>query len=595
VQIALHVGDDALRQLASPLFHAAWDALHVACPWATVFQGRSFASIWYRVYSERYEPVIVVGRMNGSDAADGLLLLARERATRALVHVGALHAEYQLWLARPATSDDFIEPALDALSRELDSPCLNFFYVPPGVPLGFTERGRVLASRLQVGTERRGLVQLGDGSAIRARLQKSAYRKRLRRLALVGEVKLLRIENSASMAPWFDAVVDACDFRQCAKNNSRPFRNDPLKRALHDALFDEPGILHTTLLVAGEHFVSAQINWRAREGMVLGLVAHAPQFGKLSPGSLHVLLAEELAQREGMAMLDLSPSGEYKHRLATQFDEVHTLTMHLSGWSKLKAGARRMTAHAAKKTLVRVGLSLDQARQVVANVRSTMQRKGLADRMARAARSRSKPTELHVCMRVIKGLADVSAPPMKCNALADLLACNATMAGASSLSAFLATALSRIEDGMHCYTCVGEGGRLVRLAWMRDAGERIELPAAGTFVKPQLRSVVLEDLSLYSDQLRPDEEAVRTKAYAEMISWMIQDAASQGVAAAYVTVRNDDTALRHAVDSLGFAFIDGRSAPTALPQIVELILPPIVGPVSAETIPSQDAEGNDPS
>jgi CelD/BcsL family acetyltransferase involved in cellulose biosynthesis len=64
---------------------------------------------------------------------------------------------------------------------------------------------------------------------------------------------------------------------------------------------------------------------------VLGLLAHTPHLAKLSPGTLHLLLAARLAADDGQRAFDLTPFGEYKDRFATGFDEVHQVTVHFAG------------------------------------------------------------------------------------------------------------------------------------------------------------------------------------------------------------------------------------------------------------------------
>src|SRR5690242_11243056 len=92
-------GDAANELLADGAFRDDWTKLWKSCPWATVFQSPGFALPWYRVYAERYEPVLILGRDHRFGGLSGLFLLARRLGWHGLAHAGAHHAEYQTWLA----------------------------------------------------------------------------------------------------------------------------------------------------------------------------------------------------------------------------------------------------------------------------------------------------------------------------------------------------------------------------------------------------------------------------------------------------------------------------------------------------------------
>src|SRR5690606_38129750 len=113
---------------------AAWRQLHTACPWGTVFQGPAFADAWYETYAAVQDPVVVLGWAENRELA-GLLLLAQDRASGMLTHVGAHQAEYQAWLALPESADRFPIEALAAIRQAGLASRLPFRYLAPGTPL----------------------------------------------------------------------------------------------------------------------------------------------------------------------------------------------------------------------------------------------------------------------------------------------------------------------------------------------------------------------------------------------------------------------------------------------------------------------------
>ncbi|MDH3223494.1 MAG: hypothetical protein OEO23_07245, partial [Gemmatimonadota bacterium] len=123
--LSVHMGTDADTLLSDDGFRKAWAALADACPWSTVFQRPEFVVIWYQVYRERQDPVLVVARAPDGRMT-GLLTLALHRGTDRLTCAGAPVAEYQTWLATEEQGAWFIQRALEALSSARVATLLRF-------------------------------------------------------------------------------------------------------------------------------------------------------------------------------------------------------------------------------------------------------------------------------------------------------------------------------------------------------------------------------------------------------------------------------------------------------------------------------------
>ena len=168
-----------------------WDALSQQCPWATPFQSRAFATTWYEVYAERYDPLIVI-QTTTEGQLTGLLLLAIEKKAGELVGAGTHHAEYQVWLSLPKTNDDtgdeFILAALEQLRPIFPTQEIFFKYLPPATPLTWHKSERLRGTVFELQSYQRPLLKLGDGSAIAESLKKKSNKSRLNRLKQAGKI-----------------------------------------------------------------------------------------------------------------------------------------------------------------------------------------------------------------------------------------------------------------------------------------------------------------------------------------------------------------------------------------------------------------------
>jgi len=354
-------GADAHRAIEDPRFRANWKSLHRVCPWSTVFQDPSFASTWYRVYRDVYEPIIAVG-FDGGGAMNGLFLLARNRKSGALVHVGVEHAEYQTWIAR-ADRFGFISDALDALKPIAAGATLQLRYVPSTVPLEPLASSSDWGWRTVSWLEGRGIADLTTADGIASRVELNRYRYRMRRLAALGPVNFRTISGRSELEPWLDRIIAFCDVRQGAVNASFPFHDDSLYRELQLSMMEVPELLHATLLTAGSILVSAHLNFVDRRTISLGLISHSPMHGKISPGTLHLLLLARYAANSGFDAIDLTPAGDYKNRFASVSDPTRVVSIQFSATQAARAQVRHFAAEKAKTHIREIGLEPAQVKR----------------------------------------------------------------------------------------------------------------------------------------------------------------------------------------------------------------------------------------
>lgn len=546
------VGTDAVRLLERDEFRRAWEALHAACPWATVFQAPTFALTWYRVYAPRYEPVVVhSAEWQGGDLA-GLLLLARERDTGEVVHVGAGHAEYHAWLTRPdAAAAAFPVAAFVALRPIVRGALLRFLFLAPGTPVDWVPAAEQAGFPTALRWHKRGLMRVGEGSEVQASLRKSGNKSRIARLRRIGPVAFTQLHSVAELEAVIDVIAEQCDVRQGGVHASLPFRSDSLKRELYLAMMAEPGLMHATVLRAGEKLVASHLSVCDPRGVPLGLVTHAPEQAAHSPGKLLLLHLGRLLGEQGYDVFDLTPGGSYKDRFATHTDDVCVAEVYFDRTAYATYRLRRAASGIVRRVEERTGK----------NVRPTLERGG---RLLRQLHRR-RPDALLRSIGVRAGrwahsdrefrmyrhtLNDDGAPAalgrLSVNRLADLLDYRPAGPSDTALTEFLATALERLEEGQIVFT-YAEGGVLLHYSWLIPRARRVGSEFGHDIPTPEGPSVLWDDYTHPAARGRGlHQEALRVR-----LSYAAAHALSP---VAMIGVRADNGPSRHNIEKVGFQY-----------------------------------------
>jgi CelD/BcsL family acetyltransferase involved in cellulose biosynthesis/RimJ/RimL family protein N-acetyltransferase len=551
----LKVGADALAFLSDRTTAPEWDRLRAACPWASVFQSFPVVDAWYRLYAERFQPVVVVSR-DSTARMTGVLALATPAgsATGSLVGAGDIHAEYQPWLSTPERGASFIEGALETIAAASRFPSLRLAFLSSAVPLDWVREG---SSRWSPYAELRefpsGFMEVGPESECAATLKKKRYRSRLKWLERDGEVRFERITEPARLGALLDEFTILCDLRQAAVNDSMPFHGDALKRPLHEQWFDPLRILHVTELRAGPHLVSAQLNILDAGGsrLLLGVIGHAPRYAKYSPGTLHVLLLGDLIAREGMKELDLSPGGEYKDRFASRSEPAYSLSVRFSTTSARAAAIGRRIRTSAVRAARSAGITPERQERLISVARRMARPPVYRLPLAAGRRVRRacwEDIELRLYTHDLRTLPELPAPGhqrVTCDRIPDLLTYAPWDAAAPSRREFLATALERLERGEHAYTVI-DGAHVVHIGWLIERQERAQFDEVGQTYTPRSDATVLYDFVTHPS-------ARGRGLYRESLTRMLHDSVTTFAArAAHIAVRADNAPSRHVIESLGF-------------------------------------------
>ncbi len=538
--------DEAARLLESPEFLSQWRTLWAACPWSTALQTPEFVCTWYRVYAERYSPLLLV-RSNAAAQLHGLLLLAVDRNTGQLTFAGGHQSEYNVWLSLPGDRT-FITDALQRLAA-LGFASLTFRYLPPGAPLDWLESSS-WNQRSELSAVRRPLLTVSNPEAITESLTKKKNRRRMEKLLDGQPAEFFELKTPEELDRYYDQIIDYCDFRQGAVHGSCPFRDDPQKRIFYRALMEQPRLMHVTIFKAGNRLFAAHLGTRSKDEVMLGVVAHSPFLSEHSPGKLLVLQLGLMMHEQGFSRLDLTPGGDaYKEDRATEYDEAHVLTVFLN--SKALQAHRRSSAIRSTGKSVAKSLRLDRERMT----RLTSLAKRIVANPLRAVRSLFRrltqwlgsTTEMRFYRIEPKQVQPCTTRAANRDDLHDLLSYQPFDDRDHSRQSFLSGALSRIDAGVHPYTIVRDGV-LVHYGWLTERTKRSFITEVQHAYDYPPNSAVMWDF-----YTRPSHRG--QGLYSQSLKQILDDASKiPGTDYIYVAVLADNVASRKAIERVGFEY-----------------------------------------
>lgn len=473
----------------------------------------------------------------------GLLLLAISKQSGAIVNVGAGQAEYHTWLARDG---GFIETAFDRLAEEFPNGKLEFLFLPPGIAMEWTSRWR---SRCDWHSLQRPLLSTAPGNDITEVLRKKKKKMRLNQLERLGELTFERASDSTSLETTLEEIIPLYDFRQGAMYGTPPFTADPLKKPFYLAMMRQPGLLHITTLRLDGRLIAAHIGPLNKDQIVLGVIVQSPFLSRHSLGRIHILFLGLLAEKEGIAAIDLTPGAGYKEELASHHDEVRVLTVffnhaaarrHRIKRGLVKASKRIFSPQRLKKMDERIPLRFKRAVQSPADGFHELKAAVWNRREARVYRL---DLNLHPASA---GPPETSTPEtVGRDDLSALLRYEPMGSAPMARGEFLARALEWIEEGRHVYECVKDG-KLVFCGWLIEKCERLPLAEVGQTHSCEPNSAAM--LGFYAHPERGDEGLFRN-----MLQKMAADAACNPETQRMIlSVTGDDHVLMRIVEEAGF-------------------------------------------
>lgn len=447
-------GDDVISLLSDKSFLKLWDTLYNSCPWATVFQGKEFVSTWYRIYHKTYLP-IVVKAINGGKLK-GLLTLARDKSGL-ITGAGLTQAEYQVWLAEASDSEKFIKSALTEIKKLFRGNNLQFRYIPFETPLDWVKSDSTWKKGCVLQAYQHPLMII-NAEYISQELRK--MNKKINRLKRLGELKFERITDTQTFSSIFDRLAAQLDFRKGAMYNVTPFQKDPLRKKFLLALFDQ-SLLHVTILKVNDEIIASNIGTIGKNIVRLQLNTYDPSYAKHSPGMINFFMLGKTLAEEGFDVLDLTPGGSYKERLANNYVLAHELRVAGSIKFYIKEFSREINSRILRNNkkifsaLDKIGISTKALKRGLRNAYIAKERMQKTWKRGPS----SIITELVNPFRLIKkkNVYKIEPQPaidtisIKKNDVGELLRYQ-TEGSKLTKWEFLANAMDKLEKGQHVFT-----------------------------------------------------------------------------------------------------------------------------------------------
>lgn len=463
-------GEAVLRLLDDEHFLDEWDQLYDSCPWATVFQSRSYVAPWYRFYAKECLPVLVKTEYGGK--LTGLFTLAIDNKKGIITGAGTSQAEYQAWLTTDTSDGSFIKKALTEIRKHFPKYNILIKYVPPRVSLNWAKNDLGWSRNCYVKPYPDPLMVINDDQ-LTAELKKKNRREKMNRLKRMGELKFERITDYDQFAAMIDELALQADFRKGSRYNKVIFQNEPVRKKFFLELFEQ-GILHVTILKLNDTIIASNVGISGKQQLYLqGMNSHAAAYSKYSPGIIHFLLLGKLLAEEAVDVFVLTPGEDaYKEILATDHTEVYTLEVG-NNYCRLKNQLKEGFTNRIKKAGNVVGIHTPERKKLQRDIAvfkekiRALKKQGytslLAYFVSRLKRRNKTKSSWQIPISAID--TDKILPLQKdnLNHLVDFKKGEIIY----TRQEFLTDALQRFEEGEHCYTWV-ENDTLLACAWIAN-------------------------------------------------------------------------------------------------------------------------------
>jgi CelD/BcsL family acetyltransferase involved in cellulose biosynthesis len=531
-------GAEALGLLRDSAFRDKLTRLYERCPWATRFQHWDFLSVWYEAYGSDFDPILIY--LTNGDGLAGFFALAREKHTGKLIAGGGHQADYQVWLAEPDRSDAFVQAAFALLKATYNPRQMTVRYLPLLTPMGWAAGRLECGARVRLRPHARPILGLASTDHIEQALKKKSNKSRLNRLKRHGEVQLRVLTSEPELAEVLGEIGNQYDLRQGAMNGVSPFSEDPHKIRFHLDMMRHPGLLHASVLMAGDEVAAAILGLEDHDMVAICVYSYSPILAKHSPGKfLMLMLAAELAAK-GKRGIDLTPGGEWKDRFATEHQQVLEATIYFRPADFRRDEAVEGVLSLGRKILAKFDSSPEQIRQTAQMLRRYLP--GTLIKRAKTALWSDREVRIY---SYEAGVTGDLAPTLGFarDKIADLLGYRPDSAG-SDRQSFLSACETRLGEGHHAYSRI-EDGRLVHSGWLADNQVEIALPEVEqSFALPDNTAVI------YGNRTAPGETG-RGLCRA-CVQSMLRDALATPARRVAVAVPGDEDSLRRVVEDLGF-------------------------------------------
>lgn len=338
-------------------FIKQWEELADQNEKVTVIQERPYVITWYSQYSNKYQPILVLGLENDSELV-GFMPLALSIKDNYLVHAGNGQAEYHGWLCRKDAEQDFPIQALIAVKKSFKLRKWQWRPIPPRSQVSWLHSDILKKANIYVRiveTES-PVLDLNDENRINKIIRNKSTRNLINRYTKRNGFYLERIKSKEKAQKVFDILSVQCDFRQMAAHKNTPFASDGNKKHFYIERMNFPENNHFTILWADNNPVAYHFGACDSNTVYLGLAAYDPLEEKNSPGTILMVKLMELLKNEGFRFLDLTPGGDkYKEHFSSFYQILYIPTIYFIKRDKLFADFKDIIRKTTKNLISSTG------------------------------------------------------------------------------------------------------------------------------------------------------------------------------------------------------------------------------------------------
>ena len=337
-KIKIVQGIKAKQYLSDKEFLIKWKKLANDSGKCTIIQEPPFVLTWYKQYSAKFTPVLVLG-IDDEDNLLGFLPLSLENVTNQLIHTGSWQAEYHGWIAHPDIDESFPIQAIIAIQNNFQIKKWQWRWMPPNFSINWINSPLLHKNNIfiKVKFENSPLWDLTDRKKENKIFANKSIKSKINRYKKRGELYLERITNKNRAELLLAELKHQCDFRQMSINGITPFRQDPFKESFFIEKLNYPESFHFTVLWCDEKPLAFHHGPCDNNTIYIGLSGFDPTEYKNSPGTLLMALLAKFARSEGYKYIDLTPGGDaYKQRFSNSVTALYMPMIYFNTIDKLK-------------------------------------------------------------------------------------------------------------------------------------------------------------------------------------------------------------------------------------------------------------------
>lgn len=299
---------------------AGWADLAEACPWSTPYGCPQLTEAWYEAFERLYEPVVLYEPALGG-GLDGLLALAEDRQTQAIVPAVHDDASVYGWLARPLRGSYFLERALAVLGARYPAATLELEALPDRAPTDWLARARPVGRIARVESAHHWRARL-DPARAKKKLDKRANSQALAGLKKQGELRFepeLDAPTLERLVPdlvrWYDGYAE--ENGRTSRFLHRPEEIRFWRRLAGRA----PGFMASALWV-GERPAAVVFGFRIRGRFHVAWGVENPAFETQAPSQILWLMLEADLLERGLVDADVTCGFDWMRQGASEAQDT---------------------------------------------------------------------------------------------------------------------------------------------------------------------------------------------------------------------------------------------------------------------------------